>query len=1215
MSKFKSTFLSKIFFSEALGIVQQARSKVLQSEDSIPLDPRLSVYNKNSEWINEDKIDWSNGRSIYLSSFKATRKIMIPCVWAQIVASLFAFTSPVIMNQFMVQLENLDLGNENWTYLILLAVGFGLSGAGHGIIIQQYFFKTLNYFQIITNVVNKKIFDHALKLSQKSKSKYQIGDIVNFMSSDADAIGDAAITSIDLGNAVVLLVGGSGLLFYYIGWSAMPAIIVMGLLIPLTQKLAKKFMHLEEEMLAHRDARMTLMTQVLNAIRVIKFFSWEKSISEEVRNVRDKEIYSRTQFAKAEIAWGLIYASISTVVLFTALLTHYLRGQPITLSVIFTCISIFSLMEHQFGGLSRFISRFINIFVSGDRISNFLKSDEVQTHIEPEGRGDVYLDFKDVDFSYAEKKLLSKLSFQIKKGESLAIVGPVGVGKTTLLQLILEEVNPISGHIQLQQKKQVCFVPQEAFIVNTSLEENLKFGQVEVSQAEIDKALFLSCLKQDVDILPAGLNTEIGEKGVNLSGGQKQRVSLARAVLSRSELILLDDPLSAVDPNTENLLCDRLLFGEWKGRNLICVTHRIAHLRRFDKVLYLKENSFEFDTFENLNRTSEDFRKYIELEQKNKDVEKEIHQEFKISTDQEKSTQQETSRVTVDEDRAIGSVKTSIYWDYIKSLGGESKYQRHLIFLLAFSATLFVTMPLLQKLWLTQAESKQMDSKNLLIVYGVLGVLSLIVVYCNNLLWTYRGVSAGKLFHDKVLRSVLKSEIRFFDSTPIGRILQRFSRDVESVDIHLQWSFDAAIHSLLHVLIALVLIVSVLPISILFMIPLLLYYYILQNDYRRAAREVKRLDSLARSPRYAHFKETLQGLSVIRGFRQQEWFRQEFYKKLENSVQAFYTHLYLNRWFSTRLPLVGAAISMLTTMAIVFSVYKNWLTAGMAGLVTIYALDFWKHLNWGVRIFSDLESRMTSVERLTFYSELPSEKEYVEQSAKINSGSLEFKNVYLRYADHLPYVLKNVSFQIPSGHRVGIVGRTGSGKSTLFQAVYRFIQYDQGDILIGGESLRNFKLEDLRRMLSVIPQDPTLFMGSLRLNLDRYHEKTEAEIWSVLEKVSLAGFVRSLPEGLDYKLTENGSNLSQGQRQLICLARALLLKVKILFLDEATASVDLETDAIIQKVIRESLGDMTLVTIAHRVSTLHGYDQIIELQNGEVVSNFKLESSSNSVLS
>lgn len=1193
--------LSQLLFSKAQPLIDVARTRVIEDRDAVPLPEELSVYSKKS-LIDDSVIDWSSGKKIYVSMFKATRKVMWRSAGFQAIASLFAFTTPIIMNKFIIRLQTMSGSSEEVIILLLLAGGFGIAGAGHGVIIQHYFFETLRFFQLATNAVNKKIFDHALKLSSSAKQKYQIGDIVNFMSTDADAIGDSAITTIDLSNAVVLLLGCSGLLFYYLGWSAFPALVVMAILVPFTQRLAKKFMHLEESMMAHRDARLTLMTQILNAIRVVKYFSWEKSVHAEVENVRGREIKSRTQLANSEILWGLIYASISSVVLFTALLAHYLRGQEITLALVMTCVSIFSLMEHQFGGLSRFISRFINIFVSGDRIANFLKAEALKNTLDSNHlQENQSVRFEDVQFSYGNRIVIKNLSFTLEKGKSLALVGPVGSGKTTLLNLILAEITPSHGKIHIHPENTKAFVSQEAFIVNSTLKENLFFGKSNVTEAELQKALHVSCLAPDVAILPAGLNTEIGEKGVNLSGGQKQRVSLARTALADPDLVLLDDPLSAVDPHTEDRLCDLLLFGHWKNKTLICSTHRISHLQRFDQIIFMAEDGhFERGTYQELLTQSKDFRNFIELEKTNKQIELELKKQTEIKSHDGKVIAEE-SRVTVDEDRATGSVKKSVYLDYLKSLGGDSKYRNWILGFLFLTAIAYVCMPLLQKAWLTRADSKSVSPQMLVLGYGALGFLTLCVTYMNNILWSYRGIKAGQLFHDKILMSVLKSEIRFFDSTPVGRILQRFSRDVESVDIHLQWSFDAAVHSFLNVAISLFLIIVVLPISILFLVPILWICYRIQNDYRRVAREVKRLDSLARSPRYAHFKETLQGLSVIRAFGEQDWFKREFLQKLEKSTQAFYTHYFVNRWFSTRLPLIGAAISMFTAMGIVFAVKFSWLSAGIAGLITLYALDFWKHLNWGIRIFSDLESRMTSVERLKFYGDLPSEKEFSTDSDEILSGELTFDHVKLRYADHLPYVLKDVSFHIPSGARAGIVGRTGSGKSTLFQAVYRFVHFDEGDIRIDGKSIRALPLETLRKNLSVIPQDPTLFMGTLRSNLDRYNEKTDEEIWQVLTKVELADFVRRLPEGLLSKVTENGSNLSQGQRQLICLARALLMKVKIIFLDEATASVDLETDAVIQKVIRESLDGITLVTIAHRLSTLQGYDQIIQLEQGRVV--------------
>jgi ABC-type multidrug transport system fused ATPase/permease subunit len=1196
----------KLIFSQASGLIDLGAKRLVDANDKLELPESLSAY---SPAIDTAKIDWSSNKTLYKSLFQVNKSIVTKAVIFQIIASLFSFATPVLIHQFISGLEMNDWSQDHVLVLLAYAIGFGVCAAGNGVAIQHYFFQTLNFFQVTTNIINKKIFTHALKLSSRAKQKYQVGDIVNFMSSDTDALSDASIVTIDLSNAILLLVGCSSLLFYYIGWSAIGAVVVMAVLVPLTQKLAKKFVHMEEEMMTQRDTRMTLMTQILNSIRVVKYFSWEKSVQQEVTDVRNKEIAARFKLAKSEILWGLLYASISTVVLFVALSIHYYRGQTIDLALVLTCISIFSLMEDHFGGLSRFISRLMNVFVSGRRITEFVKSETVEAFAPTatsEALAGEHVVVKNMNFSYDDKTPLFKdLSFSLKQGESLAIIGAVGSGKSTLLQLFLNEIAPTSGTMHLSQKYHKAYIPQEAYIVNSTLKENLFFGESK-DQTILDRAIDLSCLRADISILPKGTDTEIGEKGVNLSGGQKQRVSLARAVIANPDVILLDDPLSAVDPHTEKLLCDQLIFGEWKDKTRIMATHRIAHLNRFDKILFLIDGKYQIGSYAELYEKSSEFRSYLEIEKQNQKHELEIQKSGQVSAPGETKSDSD-GRVTVDEDREVGSVKADLYLSYVKALGGDSPKRNFFIALLFIGAIIHVSAPMMQRAWLTQMSGK-IDAMVLVLGYGGFGLFTMLLTFMNNYQWTYRGVNAGRLMHDKMLKSVLRSQIRFFDSTPIGRILQRFSRDIESVDIHLQWTFDNAIHSLFHVVSAFFLIVIALPVSLVVLLPISLVYYSLQNRYRRVAREVKRLDSTARSPRYAHFKETLQGLTVIRSFKSQQWFTNEFLQKLNFSTEMFYTHYMVNRWFSSRLPLIGATISMTTAIGVIFASSKGWLTPGLAGLVTLYALEFWRHLNWGVRIFSDLESRMTSVERLGFYTNLPAEKDDVNlsefqhsQSKWPATGKLEFKDTFVKYADHLPDVLKGVSFTIPSGARAGIVGRTGSGKSTLFQAVYRFVDFHKGDILIDGLSIKEAPLDLLRQNLAVIPQDPSLFMGSLRGNIDRYAQKTDADIWLVLEKVGLKNFVQSLPGQLNYHVTESGSNLSQGQRQLICLARALLMKVKIIFLDEATASVDLETDALIQKVIRTSLDGITLVTIAHRLSTLKDYDQIIELQNGQVV--------------
>lgn len=1198
-----------ILFSKAQSLIEIGRARVVQAEDRLDLPKHLDP--KHIPW-DEENLNWSDRKVFLRSLFKISWPTSSRAILFQTVASALSFATPFLVHAFITRLQAGSFAQAELIELAFLAMGFGLCGGGQGIIIQHYFFRTLQFNQITTNIVNKKIFSHALKLSSSAKNKFPVGDVVNFMSADSDAIADSSITVIDLTNAAILLLGCTASLFYFLGWSAAVALVVMLLLIPITNKLSKRFMHLEDQMMSFRDQRMTLMTQVMNAIRVVKYFVWEKSVLSEVNRVRHQEVNSRYQLAKAEVFWGLIYTSITSVVLFAALLTHVLRGYQIDLALIFTCISIFSIMEDHFGGLSKFISRFINILVSSDRIIKFLNSEHVPTTVQWFRDQKNLIELKSIHFNYsAQKPLFQNLNLSVAQGQSVAIVGPVGSGKSTLLQLLLSEIPCGTGEIRFQRDFKKAYVPQDAFIVNASLKENIIFGTGSdsgtQSPAKMNEVLFAAALEYDLEAWPAGLATEIGEKGVNLSGGQKQRVSLARAAFSQSEVLLLDDPLSAVDPVTEDLLCERLIFGLWKFKTRVMVTHRLNSLSRFDQIIFLQDGENFVGSFEFLNRTCQPFQKFLKTHEDNKSLEKSNGLEIKTAALRIPSTQTTSteSRITDDEDRSIGAVEKSVYIDYIKALGGSGKSRYWILGLLFFGAVAVVATPMLQKFWLSQSERlTEFKAVDIILIYGVLGLGTMLVAFASNWFWASRGIKAGQYFHDTMLKAVMFTRMRFFDSTPVGRILQRFSRDVESVDIHLQWSFDHTIHALFHVVSSFCLIVFILPWVIVVLVPVLFIYYKVQNDYRRVAREVKRLDSLSRSPRYAHFKETLQGLSVIRAFDKTDWAMEQFYLKLKNSTQMFYTHYSVNRWFSVRIPLIGATISMLTCGFIIYGSHSGFIAAGTAGLVTLYSIDFWRHLNWGVRIFSDLESRMTSVERLKFYSRLPHEETKNIKAAPAlwpQSGDLEFKNVNVRYADHLPLVLKNVNFLIPSGTRAGLVGRTGSGKSTIFQSVYRFVDTESGEILFNGEAIRSLPLESLRKNLAVIPQDPNLFMGTLRSNIDRYNEATDDQVWAVLRKVSLEKYVRSLSGLLDFKISENGSNLSQGQKQLICLARALLMKVKIIFLDEATASVDVETDALVQKVIRESLDGITLVTIAHRLSTLDGYDMVIELQDGSVI--------------
>ncbi len=1221
------SFLKKLFFLEADVLVKTARERLVTESDMLQLPPEL---NPRYDLFDEKKLNFESPKKHLLSTLVAGKKEMLPAFCWYLISTGLALLTPYLVNRFIKIIEN-GVNDQNLVELLVTGFFLGLSGFMTGFILQHYFYRELRSYQVIVNILNRRIFTHSLKLTLSARQKNMLGDIVNFMGTDSESVADFGFVFFDLLMNIITIVGVVAMLFYYLGATAIYALLVLSLLAPLTKLVAKKFTTLDEEMMSLRDKRVTLMGQILNSIRVVKYYAWEESIEKEVMNIRDQELHARKKLARSEVLSGLAYMSVSTIVLFVALYAHYLRGNDLSASLVFTCVSLFGLLEGPFGDMSHLISRMTNGYVGARRILAFLKEETLSREIEQEvvvgnevnhARNSLRIEIENAKFSYGlDKNILNEFSLSIPEGSSLAVVGAVGCGKSTFLLGLLGELPNGTGEIHFVDEKnekkkvanpRIAYLPQEAYIVNSTLKENLLFGE-NSSEREIEKALYLSALEDDLKRFPAGILTEIGEKGVNLSGGQKQRVGLARAALSNPQVVFLDDPLSAVDGETEDLLVERLIFGEWKEKTRVVVTHRLAHLDKFDKVLFIKNGAIEsYGHFSELFSLSDSFREfYREVNAADKDEKStnEVKKE-EIAQDLEKGNTSQ-SRITEDEDREVGAVKKRVYTDYLVSLGGtHPRFKFVILALLILSAILVSLTPLMQKSWLSyfSTHKASMPEGQAVIIYGALGLLALVVSLLNNLFWLERGIKAGKSMHDDMLKSVLKAPIRFFDSTPVGRILQRFSRDVESVDIYLQWSFVSVVHSLLQVTVSLFLILMLIPWMVFVVVPVMFLYYGIQNDYRRPAREVKRFDSVARSPRYAHFKETLQGLVVIRGFKKESWFLENFYQHLTHSQRMFYSHYMLNRWFSSRIPLVGGMISLCTALAVAITTYFGVLSPGNAALLTVYSLSFWGYLNWGVRQFADIESRMTSIERLKYFARLPSETDeshhhFIDDSSLRHwpsHGEIEVENLHVRYADHLPTVLKGVSFKIKGGERVGIIGRTGSGKSTLFQALYRFVDPHNGSIKIDGIDIKKIPLTILRRKMAIIPQDPTLFMGTVRSNLDRFNEYSGEEIDKVLKQTGLFDFIQSLPEKYQFQLSEGGTNFSQGQRQLLCMARALLTGAKIIVMDEATASVDMETDALLQKVIRQELKGVTLLVIAHRISTIQDSDQILELKNGEL---------------
>lgn len=1199
-------------------LIQTGRKRTLEESD-IPELPEEFVSKKFH--VGFDSLPRTSPAAFCIGIAKLLRREVTIALGWNLLRLVLAICSPYFIHKL---LSAFAAGSEfSLSHAILYALGLTFSAMASAVAVQHFFYHALKSELHIVSGVNALIYKHALKLSRNARVGSQTGDVVNHMSTDSDSVSEILFVSMDIVYSVVLAIVVMAMLWNFLGLAAVAGVVVLACMTPISRYVARSFLRYDEKIMAERDGRVSLMSQILSGIRIVKYFCWARLMEKEVLDVRTRELEARKKLINNEALAMLLYASTTTAVCVVAFGTFLALGQTLTAATVFASIALFKLLEEPFGNISHQVAVVVGARVAAARILAFLKKENCELNARQETPADlpVSVSLKGVSSGYgSSSSVLNKISLTVGAGESVAVVGPVGAGKSTLLLTLLGELQCEQGEVQWgcssHFKARLAFVPQEAFVLNTTLENNILFGE----NCENIESLLRDCaLERDVALLQYGLKTEIGEHGVNLSGGQKQRVGLARAAAKKPGVVLLDDPLSAVDFNTEDTLVEKLIFGRWKHITRVVVTHRLAHLVRFDKVVFVKDGQVVSQgSLSHLLATCVEFRRFFDetLREESREA---AHSEVNTPATEKPKEESGNARLTVEEDRERGAVPLSTYKTYLSALCGGKVWT--LVAMIAVTCTA-AALPILQNGWLSvwtnAIENVSAQKQDLfqvaaspylnVAVYGLLGAVVLAVLFVERRFWLGRALKAGRDMHDKALRGVLNAPVRFFDANPQGRILNRFSRDVDNVDRHLPWSFQGTVNAFVHFLAAVVLIVSLLPVVVVALVPVLALYYKVQLDYRASAREAKRFEALSRSPRYAHFKETLGGLTVIRAFGKQDFFIKQFFSTLELNQRMFHGQILLNRWFSIRVPMLSAGISLMTCVGVVFAVKFANLGAGTAGLLLSYALGVWGSLNWGVRAFSEAEAKMTAVERLLNFSKLEAEVNIVGEPLVMNDmtwptcGTLVFEGVALRYAKHLPLTLRDVSFEIEGGTRVGIIGRTGAGKSTIFQALYRFVNLEKGRILLDGCDISRIPLDEVRRNIAIIPQDPTLFLGSLRSNLDRFVQYSDEQIWSALERSCLKEFVASLPQGLDAKVEENGHNFSQGQRQLFCLARALLCNAKVVVMDEATASVDIQTDRQIQATIRTACAGTTLLIIAHRYETIADCDKIIELSDGRVLS-------------
>ncbi|XP_036795301.1 multidrug resistance-associated protein 1 isoform X1 [Oncorhynchus mykiss] len=1079
------------------------------------------------------------------------------------------------------------------------------------------------------------VYRKALVISNAARRTSTVGEIVNLMSVDAQRFMDL-ITYINMiWSAPLQVILALYFLWQNLGPSVLAGVAVMVLMVPINGVIAMKTKTYQVAQMKSKDNRIKLMNEVLNGIKVLKLYAWELAFKDKVSAIRESELRVLKKAAYLGAISTFTWVCAPFLVALSTFTVYVMIDERNVLDAqkAFVSLALFNILRFPLNMLPMVISSMVQASVSMKRLCVFLSHEELQEdsveRMAVAGCSDS-ISIEDGVFSWCrnDAPTLKRLSVRIPDGSLVAVVGHVGSGKSSLLSALLGEMEKLEGSVSV--KGSVAYVPQQAWIQNATLKDNIVFGQ-ERKESWYHRVVEACALLPDLEILPAGDGTEIGEKGVNLSGGQKQRVSLARAVYCDCAVYLLDDPLSAVDAHVGKHIFEKVVGpqGVLKDRTRVLVTHGLSFLPQADLILVMVEGEItERGSYLELmardGAFAEFLRTYANKEQEDDESDSAPKRGLEnglpaavigqnhtstsaVRTEGEvlgkKAKNAEVGRITEADKANTGRVKLSVFWEYMKAIGVVLSCVSIFLFFSHHFASLFSNYWL--SLWTDDpvVNGTQPSREMRLGVYGALGASQGIAVFCYSISVSIGGILASRYLHQSMLYNVLRSPMSFFERTPSGNLVNRFSKETDTIDSIIPSIIKMFMGSMFNVVGSCVVILIATPLVAIIIPPLGILYFFVQRFYVASSRQLKRLESVSRSPVYTHFNETLLGASVIRAFGEQERFIRESDGRVDHNQKAYYPSIVANRWLAVRLEFVGNCIVMFAALFAVMA--RESLSPGIMGLSISYALQLTASLTWLVRMSSDLETNIVAVERVKEYEDTEKEADWRHDQSSLppgwpTAGNIDIRGFGLRYREDQELAVRNITVAIHGGEKVGIVGRTGAGKSSLTLGLFRIIEACEGEIHIDGVNIATLGLHELRSRITIIPQDPVLFSGSLRMNLDPFDGYSDEEVWRALELSHLKSFVSGLPDKLNHECSEGGENLSLGQRQLVCLARALLRKTKILVLDEATAAVDLETDNLIQSTIRTQFDDCTVLTIAHRLNTIMDYTRVLVLDKGEM---------------
>lgn len=1109
--------------------------------------------------------------------------------------------------------------------------------------------------------VKTLLYRKTLRLSAASRKDMSTGEITNIYTSDSDSVMAVAYLVHQLWLIPLQIICVSYLLVGVLGVAAFAGIGMIILMLGVNHLLTRHMFGLQRIYRKSKDVRMKRVTECFKAIGIVKFNAWEDRFMKrinEARVVEMKDLFARRLWVSVSIMllWGMpVFISIASFGTYAGVL-----HRDLTPAVVFTSIALFQLIQGPLRQVTVVLTTLVQSKVAFERISEFLAMDEIDSSnvFSTDAPGSetfvsrqVIVSVENGDFAWndgeAASLQLRGINLQVKVGDFVVIHGTVGCGKSSLCSALLGEMVKRNGSVFVGGN--VAFCSQQPWIQNLTVRDNITFG-LPFERSKYNKVLEACALIQDLGTLPAGDLTEIGERGVNVSGGQKARIALARACYSDASVYILDSPLSAVDAIVQNEIFHKCLLGLLRNKTILLVTHNpdIIASPYITHAVTINELGTLVQTHETETRAvssplvsplaarafmrksyRDDDDEHAQLLMHNAidanvamedmaEVKDEIemlspYKESKIRTyishTPKPSKQEEIGRLIAEEDRAEGRVHKHVFSGYYHAVGGFP-----IAFLFVFSSVIWQGLQIASDFWLgawsnddpASGGPSTPSASYRLSIYSALGITSASMVLVRMLMIAFYGLRAAQRLFDSMTHALMHAPMRFFDTNPIGRILTRYGGDVSVVDMNVPPAFGRLAGQVFSVGCSAVTAAIVIRWKGLFLIPIVFMYYRLGAFYIRPARELQRLSKTTQAPVLNHLSESVDGGAVVRAYGawQVDRFLSTNYARLDANNQIWYAQLCVSQWFSLRIQFVGSLLVLVVTTSLVL--LRDTLDAAVIGLAFSYALNVSQNLEKLVQVVSQVESLMVSPERVQEYIEVEQEAAYrlptvdpLEDEWPL-SGAIRFENVSFRYKEHDRLVLHDLSLSIKGGEKIGIVGRTGAGKTSLTMALFRINELAGGRMVIDDVDVSKIGLKVLRENMSIIPQSPVLFKGTLRNYLDPFGDFSDDELWASVRQVGLLDRITIEPKRLECQVEDHGENFSVGERQMLCMGRALLRHSRIVIFDEATAAMDHTTDQLLQGVIRTAFAQATVLTIAHRLDTVLDSDRVLVLENGRV---------------